>query len=407
MTKIKFVFFQIAIVYLLNYVWLENQLPAIEKLSLINLIALMMLVFLFFSLHQIFQIRQSATEINTLFFFLLTVVFGLLGFLIFKLQSATVTLTDTFLFSRFFIAFLFTKYLFTKREQEEIWDWVKLNLKIILIFNFVCLILNQMFSVFPVLDIRFGIASQMLLYPHPTYLGTISFLGLICLEEDENSTLYQVLGTLLVISTLRNKVIILMLFVFGIRIILKKKQRLYGERFFFLAFLGILLIILFKDTIFIRLLDQESSARSVLLNNAIDLMLTYFPFGLGFGTYGSYMSFANYSQIYISLGINRIYGFLPTSYQYGMDSYISMLLAQFGFLGTLSFSAMLFNLAKSTLFVEKKLERTRAFILVFIICSSVTESVISTGLGMLLFIIMVIANKEENIFPENKLKNSY
>lgn len=388
MKGIKEIFIKLAIFYLLNYTWIENKIPFVKRLSLINITALVMVIFLLFISHESTRIKQSIEELNILLFFFITVFLGFLGSLLFKIQSVTVTMTDAFLFSRFFIAYVFIKLTFNEMEKNQLFNWLLFNIKIILILNFTFLVFNSVFHVFPTMDIRFGLPSQMLMYPHPTYLGTISFIGLILLDDDRNRFIFQLLAMVLIVSTMRNKVIILMILFLVIRIVLKKRRRFIGEKYFLIIIFSFLLLIVFKDTIFVRLLDKESSARSILLMNSLDILVKYFPFGLGFGTYGSYMSFANYSQIYLSLGINHIYGFLPNSYQYGMDSYISMLFAQFGFLGVICFCIMLFNLIKSTIFVNNKLDVKLIFVFIFLISSSITESVISTGMGMLIFIVI-------------------
>ena len=53
---------------------------------------------------------------------------------------------------------------------------------------------------------------------------------------------------------------------------------------------------------------SDTQARSVLLRFGIMTMVTYFPLGAGFGTFGSDVAATQYSPLYKKYGFNSIYG---------------------------------------------------------------------------------------------------
>lgn len=57
--------------------------------------------------------------------------------------------------------------------------------------------------------------------------------------------------------------------------------------------------------------DATESPRNLLFNGSVTVANGYFPFGAGFGRYGSYTAFENYSPEYWSLGFSRVWGLAP------------------------------------------------------------------------------------------------
>lgn len=133
--------------------------------------------------------------------------------------------------------------------------------------------------------------------------------------------------------------------------------------------------------------SQESSARSLIMTTAVKIAKDHFPFGAGFASYGSNTSFTSYSPIYVLYGLSRTYGFLFDSHQYGADSYISMILAQFGIFGCLLYIAMfaliIFNMLNDT--IDNKASKRMGLLAFYLILSFFTESVISSGAGIAIF----------------------
>lgn len=255
------------------------------------------------------------------------------------------------------------------------------------------------------MDIRLGYASQQLIYSHPTYLATVSFLGW-SLIEGKGKRIFQIMAVVLMISTMRTKIILLVTIYVLYNVIIKKvnipviKSMISGSSVLILGY------IVFGDLIYNKLINQESSVRAKIMLKSFEIAKDHFPFGTGFATFGSYSSFINYSPIYNIYGLSQSYGFLETSYQYGMDSYISMLVAQFGFIGAISFLLMLLIVILRTILSVSSDKKSQIELIgLFLVISCFTESIINTGLGVAIFFFLALSNSKtefnNKIFSNN------
>ncbi|WP_229216165.1 O-antigen ligase family protein [Enterococcus faecium] len=256
-------------------------------------------------------------------------------------------------------------------------------MKVLVFVNFIFLLINIPTHVFPTLDVRFGFPSQQLLYPHPTYLGTIAFLGWDLITDSQDKY-YKGMAFLLMLSTMRTKLILIAVAYilynfFNYQMKIPISQKVIG-----VASSLSIIYYFFSDTIYNKMLSQESSARFLIMSTAVKIAKDHFPFGSGFASYGSNTSFTYYSPIYVLYGLSRTYGFLTNSYQYGTDSYISMVLAQFGFFGCLLYIAMfaliIFNMLNDA--ADIKARKSMELLAFYLILSFFTESIISSGTGI-------------------------
>lgn len=79
------------------------------------------------------------------------------------------------------------------------------------------------------------------------------------------------------------------------------------------------------------------SPRLLFLQGGTQLFKEYFPFGTGFGTFGSSTAASHYSSLYYTLGFNRIEGMKPNDPKYLNDTFWPMIFGQLGFAGTVPF----------------------------------------------------------------------
>lgn len=80
----------------------------------------------------------------------------------------------------------------------------------------------------------------------------------------------------------------------------------------------------------------HSFARPVLYATSGLILIDHFPFGSGLGSFATYASQANYSNLYYEYGINRIHGLSPNMPDFICDAYYPSL-AQFGVFGVFLF----------------------------------------------------------------------
>lgn len=92
-----------------------------------------------------------------------------------------------------------------------------------------------------------------------------------------------------------------------------------------------------------------TQARSLLLRYGIMTMITYFPLGAGFGTFGSDIAATHYSPLYSKYGFNAIYGMRQGEEYFLNDNYWPMIMGQFGVIGTLLVFIVVYRFMKMVL----------------------------------------------------------
>lgn len=185
--------------------------------------------------------------------------------------------------------------------------------------------------------ITFGIPCYQFLFSHPTNLAAycVGFASLMFIDEIPKRG-WLVLSCLLLVSTQRAKAIamafIILFFLFyGVA---KKDDRKPSKGVF--VFLGIGAIVLGADQIQEYFLTS-TAARSLLLQDGIDVAFRCFPLGSGFATFATYMSGMYYSPLYYDYGLNNVWGLYPSNPVYVSDTFWPALIAQFGLLGLIVF----------------------------------------------------------------------
>jgi hypothetical protein len=83
----------------------------------------------------------------------------------------------------------------------------------------------------------------------------------------------------------------------------------------------------------------QDSARSRLTEGGAELAAHYFPFGAGFGLYGSSTAAANYSPLYYELGFSERFGLGPDSAQFLNDTQWPAIYGEAGWIGAFCFAA--------------------------------------------------------------------
>ena len=201
--------------------------------------------------------------------------------------------------------------------------------------------------------IRGGFSSIQSIFGHP---GQFSWFLSFCLcisfvkYNFSRRKLYMFLSLLFIFTlmfTLRRKSIVAIFFVFVFITMIQSdglKSKL--RNVFFTITLISFSVVIFYDQIQFVFLDaierysvQEDTAtqnvqpRIVLADAAVRIASDKFPFGSGLGTFGSWMSKVNYSDIYHEYGVSDYWGLSPQDDRYLNDTYWPMILGEFGFVG--------------------------------------------------------------------------
>lgn len=112
---------------------------------------------------------------------------------------------------------------------------------------------------------------------------------------------------------------------------------------------------------------NQNAPRSLLLRYAFITANRYFPFGAGFGTYGTKVAADNYSSLYRDYGFDSRWGMTPFDTRFLLDSYHPQIIGQFGYLGLLLLVVLVYVLITKYIFALKE-SHTRLGLLFMLGC---------------------------------------
>lgn len=266
---------------------------------------------------------------------------GLCGNLINSYASISVVMSDIFLNIKFLICLYLTMFIFGKIDIGKYRAKIKKHINLITCLFLILFVLNRMLKIFPIYEIRFGISSEQLIFTHPTFCASaifylillrVMFVHNICLNKIDKDIFFTLLLCVIVLFTLRFKAIATILLFIAIYIYNTYIRQLKWV----IIVLGIVAILFLSyDHILAYFTGYglRNYPRGVLLLTSIIIMIDYFPFGTGFGTFGSYMSGVHYSPVYYIYQISDIYGITKDNYNAMTDQYWPMILGQTGIIG--------------------------------------------------------------------------
>ena len=138
----------------------------------------------------------------------------------------------------------------------------------------------------------------------------------------------------------------------------------------------------------------ESFARPVLYVTGFLILLDFFPFGTGLGSFGTFASEKYYSDVYYYYGINNVWGISPNTGFFICDAYYTSL-AQFGIVGVMLFIwfwVYIYNFLRVLLRKNPVLYRypytIGALIICFILIECTSGTLFTQQLGMFSMILL-------------------
>lgn len=89
----------------------------------------------------------------------------------------------------------------------------------------------------------------------------------------------------------------------------------------------------------------SEAARTVLYTTAADIAHQQFPLGAGFGRYGTFAAFTNYSPLYYDYGFPDVWGLAPITGRFATDTFWPAILGEGGVLGLIGYGGGMLALA--------------------------------------------------------------
>ena len=244
------------------------------------------------------------------------------------------------------------------------------------------------------------------MYPHPTYLAAscIAMMLVLAAIDDKRNIKYLVLNSIIITFTFRAKAIAFVCVFWGIYL-LRYVFKITNKLPYIFSSL-ILSVFVGYDQFQVYFQSTGWSARAVMLVDAISLAKTYFPFGAGFGSFGTNMSVVFYSKLYNLFGYNSIYGMSETTAAYLNDGLWQAVIGQFGFLGALLFVLVIVVFFVSS-YTENKHSAPLRFISVvslniYLVIASIGEMAYFAPYAITFFMILGAISAENKIINQGK-----
>lgn len=202
-------------------------------------------------------------------------------------------------------------------------------------------------------EIRYGLRVYSFIFGTPgivtnTVLFIIALLLLECaLKPGKGNLIWLAMAEVLLILVIKSRSLILAM-VFAalyVSLIIEKKHSLLYRGALILAAAGVIGYPQFEKY-FVNgvAVNAGHAPRLLFLEGGIQLFKEYFPFGTGFGTFGSGSAAKYYSQLYYDLGFDVVEGMSPEDPKCLNDTFWPMILAQLGLFGTIAYVLLLFGI---------------------------------------------------------------
>lgn len=124
--------------------------------------------------------------------------------------------------------------------------------------------------------------------------------------------------------------------------------------------------------------EQTAQARTALYFQSVAIAADYFPFGVGLGRYGSWMSRVDYSPVYEEYGLDTVPGLRPQNPRYATDTFWPMVLGELGVIGFFAYATFIGTLGWMLLRLARRSTDmlAKAFLLgtVLVFVEGLTES---------------------------------
>lgn len=354
------------------------------------------------------------TKRKTLFSVLLLIfwISGWCGFFCYRYQPFLNAAKDSYVNLKFFMS-IGTAYLLfcdenldTEQMRRKIWP----ILNCITIFLFVLCLLDLCFGIFST-ETRGGLRAVKLFYSAYTFLaGNCVLLSAVYFWFFEQKQ-KRIIGPLamlafVMLSTRRVKAMgaaacILLVYLLVLRRHQKMNKKM--KSFVCVAMAAAVAAGIYQVVSYYYLMGVES-ARAVLTIGAPFIAFDHFPFGTGWGTYGSTFSTDPYSPVYGMYRMAGVWGISPDYPDFVSDTFWPMILGQCGIWGFLAFIGVLIMLIRKvfTLKENKSAFASACIPILYLLISSSSESAFANPIAVSMAFWLGILFAEQGIYIRKK-----
>ncbi|MBM6688480.1 hypothetical protein H6A35_06270 [Collinsella tanakaei] len=263
---------------------------------------------------------------------------GLAGNIIYRVQPAEYAVAiDLFTCNKFILAYVSMTYLLNRINCRAVYSFCLVVGKWFVAISVICMIVNQFIGIGMSYERRFGIAAFLFLFGHPSnYVAAVVGVFALLLVDYRKNALAITGCILLLIGSMRFKAIAFVAVMIFAMVGFRKLSRL---SFGFVITAAVVAVMAASYQLDIYM--NQETARGVLLSSSLEVANGAFPFGSGFGTYGSDVTKDAYPAMYTMLGFQSVYGLTSANPSYVADMFYSTIIAQFGWFGLVLFIGIL------------------------------------------------------------------
>ena len=346
-----------AYLFLIFSVALEDVIPGFNYWDEIVTI----LVFLYTINKRHFKVKKENVDLWAQL--VLLVVIGLVGNLLHSgLQSNNIIIIkDVFAICKFFVVCYSLRDISTSEtEKEKLLKCLGRVSRILIVVTSIVAAVGYVADIGVYTGEIRMVKCFKFVFQHPTFFVSAYVLiaGILIAESCVRNKLFLMLNAVLLFMAQRTKGYVVILAIVLVLII--GEQRIYGlleklshTRKFTISKLKasiafVVLVVcaywLGKEKIQEYLFYGLYAARPALYVGGLRLMVDYFPFGSGFGTFASTLSVEEYSKVYSMYGIQNVLGLVEGHAAFAGDVFWPCIYGQLGIIGLLLYLHMLWNI---------------------------------------------------------------
>ena len=335
------------------------------------LLVLALIIFIIRTIHGKHTVRDILSP--RLILGAVFLISGIIGWAANGYQSLSVTAFALIEHIRFWVCiYLFTE-LFLMTDLRRHAFTVFMHTAVISAVIIICSALDMIFVIWPRQMYRYGTSSLQLFFSHPSNLAAhcVFLMGMLCV-------LFPYLRRYGDKRRHAGTAALILVFLLMCVTVMTLRVRMFGFCIFFTVLFVYMTVLRWRLNLPVtaaagaaavavgwrRLYDfyfspyAYSMARGQFAVNSLDIARKNFPFGSGFGTFGSRMAQLNYSPLYYQYRMMTTIGMNPLHPAYACDTFFPCILAESGWLGLAAYAGLMISLYVSIL---KQQDKTSAF----------------------------------------------
>lgn len=312
-------------------------------------------------------------------------------------------INDMFSFSRIFLVYLGSVALFEGSHSSVRRVSIVLGKvsEYFIYIVFFCGVLNIFGIINMSSSVRFGIRNFRFVFSNASQFGIYVGVALaLSIISGRSKKITEIMGIIVLIMTAKGTSLIIVLVYLLLRMFLRGKVKWWHV---LLTAIGLAIVLRFQIREYIL---NEAAPRALLLYYGIVTAIHFFPLGSGFATYGSNMAAVHYSPLYYEYGFNHrkalaVYNAQTGEGSYLNDTYLGMVLGEYGVFGTFIFVMFFYRLWKKINKSSSIEQKSKQIIIAIFVClcgSFVMLGSIKNAPGQILMftIALFLAVEEQN-----------